>query len=131
MRFNGKESMRSFSTIFLGLLTFGLHGSATRGQTLTDLASFSGFTGDQTNTPLITDGQGNLYGTTYAAGQYGNGMIFKVNIAARSLSVLAPFNSTPPPTFNSGLIADGAGNFLGTTTLAARGKSQLSTGIRD
>jgi uncharacterized repeat protein (TIGR03803 family) len=87
------------------------------GQTLTTLASFNGFTGQAPATSLIDDGNGNLYGTTFASGANGNGMIFKVNIASRSMTTLAPFNSTPPPTSNSGVITDANGNFFGTTMM--------------
>lgn len=108
--------MKQFAAFFLAALALGANGSLMFGQTLTTLASFNGATGDQSNTPLISDGNGNLYGTTFAGGQNGNGAIFKVNIASRSYSILAPFNSTPPSMFNSGVIADASGNLWGATT---------------
>ena len=108
--------MKQFTAFFLAAIALATNGSLMFGQTLTTLASFNGATGDQSNTPLISDGNGNLYGTTFAGGQNGNGAIFKVNIASRSYSILAPFNSTPPSMFNSGVIADANGNFWGATT---------------
>jgi uncharacterized repeat protein (TIGR03803 family) len=50
-------------------------------QTFIVLHRFAGFPNDgrMPTAPLIEDSAGNLYGTTYAAGKYGGGVVFKLN----------------------------------------------------
>ena len=84
---------------------------------LTTLYSFTGgMDGSLPIANLITDGVGNLYGTTTQGGTNNNGTVFKVTVATRELTTLHSFTggmdgSSP----NAGLIADGAGNLYGTT----------------
>ncbi len=93
--------------LFLGLLALGaLYGQA-RAQTLTTMYHFSGATNTATDSgfddssTLVTDGQGNLYGTTSEAGiitdqfPVGAGTIFKFTpgaaTASRSFQTLHEF----------------------------------------
>jgi uncharacterized repeat protein (TIGR03803 family) len=50
--------------------------------TITALATFNGSNGSNPWDPLIMDGSGNLYGTTYSGGAYGGGTVFEVTGAA-------------------------------------------------
>ncbi len=64
---------------------------------------------------LIRDAAGNLYGTTYYGGAYGNGTVFKLDLAGQE-TVLHSFtgetDGANPP---AGVIHDAAGNLYGTT----------------
>ena len=71
---------------------------------------------------LIFDASGNLYGTAYAGGAHGQGVVFELSPDGVSWSetVLYSFNSIPPNWTDgsypeSGLIMDTAGNLYGTT----------------
>jgi uncharacterized repeat protein (TIGR03803 family) len=63
---------------------------------------------------LVTDGQGNLFGTTTGGGS-GNGVVFEVNIAARQETVLHTFTGADGSYPYAGAIRDSAGNLYGTT----------------
>jgi len=89
---------------------------------LSTLYSFTGGAdGGYPESPLIGDGQGNLYGTTYEGGNgasgVGDGVVFKLNIATRQETVLHTFEGQPDDGANpqAGLVRDSAGNFYGTT----------------
>ena len=75
---------------------------------------------------LLQDAAGNLYGTTYAGGTSGNGVVFKLSPDGTETvlySFAGPANnggsSTGPPNDGSGPVAgvimDGSGNLYGTT----------------
>jgi len=65
---------------------------------------------------LATDGKGNLYGTTEEGGADSVGVVFKVNIKAKSESVLYSFSGSPDGAYpSSGLVRDSKGNLYGTT----------------
>ena len=83
------------------------------------LHSFNGRDGAQPDAGLIADGAGNLYGTTANGGGTNYGTVFKLAPDGME-TVLYNFkgyhgggDGAHP---NAGLIADGAGNFYGTTT---------------
>jgi uncharacterized repeat protein (TIGR03803 family) len=67
---------------------------------------------------LITDGEGNLYSTTYQGGMFSDGTIFKLDRVG-TLTVLYAFGSIADDGMNprSGIIRDEQGNFYGTTYL--------------
>jgi uncharacterized repeat protein (TIGR03803 family) len=70
---------------------------------------------------LIFDGIGNLYGTTYGGGTYGNGTVFELTSGAsepRTVRVLHSFKFNGKDGFvpEAGLIFDPTGNLYGTTT---------------
>jgi uncharacterized repeat protein (TIGR03803 family) len=70
---------------------------------------------------LITDGAGNLYGATYAGGQYGGGTVFELSPpkkgqTAWTQKVLVAFNANGDTIEPLGdLLADSGGNIYGTT----------------
>lgn len=64
---------------------------------------------------LITDGNGNLYGTTHSGGARNRGVVFKIAPDGTE-TVLHSFLGVRDGAFpQSGLIADGEGNLYGTT----------------
>jgi uncharacterized repeat protein (TIGR03803 family) len=68
---------------------------------------------------LVSDGSGNLWGTTLSGGAHGAGILFKVNAATGELTTMADFPEVDvPPGYGnsirpSDLVSDGAGNFWG------------------
>ena len=82
---------------------------------LTDLALFSGTTGFNPYAGLISNVNGNLYGTTFVGGPGSRGTVFKVAAGTHALSSLAAFNLTNGANPISTLIADPLGNLYGTT----------------
>ncbi len=88
--------------------------------TETVLFSFIGTKGRYPFAGLITDGAGNLYGTTHDGGKYGAGVVFELTPPAAGQTiwtekVLHSFNLTKGQNSCAGLIADAAGNLYGTT----------------
>ncbi len=84
--------------------------------TLTDLASF-----DFASYPcggVVLDGQGNLYGTTFVGGLYGDndGTVFEIAKGSNTITTIATFNYANGASSLSGVILDGQGNLYGTTT---------------
>ncbi len=78
--------------------------------------NFYGGNGETPKSGLITDGQGNYYGSTYVGGAYGYGEIYRITSTA-NFSILYSFN----PNINDGfrpvgnLALDQAGNIYGAT----------------
>ncbi|MFZ0285423.1 MAG: choice-of-anchor tandem repeat GloVer-containing protein [Terriglobales bacterium] len=67
---------------------------------------------------LITDGENNLYGTTYYGGKDGSGTVFKLDGSTGKQSVLHSFaEGTDGGYPTSTLIFDAAGNLYGTTSM--------------
>ncbi len=108
-----------------GALAIALLFAATlpaQAQTFTVLHKFGGFPNDgrMPTAPLILDSVGNPYGTAVAGGQYGGGIVFKLD-ANGNETVLhdfstgtiarAAYGANPA----GGLVRDAAGNFYGTT----------------
>lgn len=75
---------------------------------------------------LTPDRTGNLYGTTFYGGAYGDGTVFKFDKAGAE-TVLHSFGGAAPDGVNplSPLVVDGAGNIFGVTTDAVRGEGTV------
>jgi uncharacterized repeat protein (TIGR03803 family) len=86
-----------------------------------------GSDGDSPISTLVTDKQGNLYGTTSDGGaaKCGCGTIFRVapgKGGAWTETVVYRFPGTPQPGFAyNGMVSDGKGNFYGTTVHGGTG----------
>ena len=66
--------------------------------------------------PLLADGAGNLYGTTFAGGTFGYGSIYEL-MASGGEKILYSFTGGADGANPSGeLLSDGAGNFFGTAS---------------
>ncbi len=85
----------------------------------TVLYSFAAMNGDGTHPKagLVQDIHGNLYGTTYSGGAYGNGTVFKVDPTGKE-TVLYSFTGAKGDGAapQAGLVLDMQGNLYGTTT---------------
>jgi hypothetical protein len=85
----------------------------------TKLVDFSGTDGHYPLAGMIADAAGDRLGTTVLGGAYGDGEVFEiVKTADRYTStptVLASFNGTDGTSPVAGLIADAAGDLIGTT----------------
>jgi uncharacterized repeat protein (TIGR03803 family) len=115
-----KTNRHWFSLLGVVLVSLFAAG-AVQGQTFTVLHQFQGFPNDgrMPSAPLIEDAQGNLYGTTLAAGQFGSGIVFKLNPSGTE-TVLHNFTGGTfgkNGTNSYGLARDAAGNLYGTTML--------------
>ena len=65
---------------------------------------------------LTIDGKGNLYGTLFAGGAYGDGSVYEIPYGSRTMTVLATFNGTDGSGPDGSLAIDSQGNLYGTTT---------------
>jgi uncharacterized repeat protein (TIGR03803 family) len=83
---------------------------------LTTLYSFNFYTGDGPLSEPVLDSTGCLIGTCPGGGQYGGGIVFRLNPITRTYSVLASFNWGTNYSFPwSAVILDSSGNIYGTT----------------
>jgi uncharacterized repeat protein (TIGR03803 family) len=116
------------TTAYGGLAGCGNHGCGTIFRIASDgtetvFHAFNGSDGGYPQAGLIADKDGNLYGTTYLGGAtsdcsgLGCGTVFKLSPDGIE-TVLHAFTSVYDDGYNpaGGLIADGKGNFYGTTT---------------
>jgi len=91
--------------------------------------SFNGSDGRTPQASLVTDAHGNLYGTTFAGGNYDAGIVFELSPASGStwnFSVLYNFHFDGINNFDgfepiSALVLDKAGNLYGTTKFGGNG----------
>jgi uncharacterized repeat protein (TIGR03803 family) len=88
----------------------------------TVLHNFAGTDGLMPFGGIVLDGQGNLYGTTYAGGNLtcnsgeGCGTVYKLNLSTDTLTTLHNFSGTPDGSnLEEPLLLDAQGNLYGTT----------------
>ncbi|MGH7168703.1 MAG: beta strand repeat-containing protein, partial [Gemmataceae bacterium] len=82
--------------------------------TITTLASFNGSNGSEPSGRLLTDGSGNLYGTTDFGGVSNDGTIFELVQGSGTITTLASFNGSNGSEPSGSLIMDDTGNLYGT-----------------
>ena len=113
---------------FLTLATY-----QTSGQTYTSLHNFTGRSdGGYALAPVIIDGDGNLYGTTFQGGDMhcspgqGCGTVFKIDPSGNETVLYAFKSDIPDAAFpTAGLVRDPSGNLFGTSMLG--GTSGIGT----
>src|ERR1700692_3831409 len=103
--------------VAVALLSTLVSSHSSQAQTFTVLHQFAGFPNDgrMPTAPVIQDAAGNFYGTTFRAGSFGGGTVFKID-ASGNETVLHNFwagkwGVNPA----GGLVKDLAGNLYGTT----------------
>jgi uncharacterized repeat protein (TIGR03803 family) len=105
----------SFATMILFMsLALPIHAAGAE----TVLHAFTGPDGANPRSSLISDGAGNLYGTTFAGGASTLGTVFEL-LAANNYQETILYSFTGGSDGGSpaaGVIMDGAGNLYGTTT---------------
>jgi autotransporter passenger strand-loop-strand repeat protein len=83
------------------------------------LASFDGTNGATPDSPLVSDANGDLFGTTQAGGAYGYGTVFEIaNTSSGYATTPIPLYSFNTPHYlglKGSLFVDAAGNVFGTT----------------
>ena len=84
--------------------------------TETLLHSFSGADGSHPLARLVLDTSGNLYGTTFAGGAHGRGVVFKLQPSGVE-SAIYSFAGADGSNPRAGVVLDTSGNFWGTTLL--------------
>ena len=92
------------------------------------LASFNGANGADPEAGLISDAAGNMFGTTFSGGAYGDGTVFElVNNGSGSFTLvtLASFNGADGTSPDGGLIEDAAGNLYGTAEAGGSGSGTV------
>ena len=84
--------------------------------TLTDIASFAGFSGPWGN--ILMDHAGNIYGTTVQDGAYSFGSVFKLmpSGGGYTLTTLHDFNGQDGAYPHGAIVMDASGNLYGTAT---------------
>lgn len=107
---------------------FELSPSAGGGWTQTILHNFcSGKDGCNPESPLVMDGAGNLYGTTWDGGTYSEGTVFELTPMKEGgwketiLHDFAYNGGTDGSNPTTGLVLDAAGNLYGTTSSGGTG----------
>jgi uncharacterized repeat protein (TIGR03803 family) len=84
------------------------------------LHSFNNTDGATPNASLVFDAAGNLYGTTFYGGAYGQGTVFElISNSGKGWTekVLHSFNNTDGANPNASLVFDAPGNLYGTTPM--------------
>ncbi|HEY2589583.1 MAG TPA: choice-of-anchor tandem repeat GloVer-containing protein [Tepidisphaeraceae bacterium] len=82
---------------------------------VTALASFDGANGATPGGGLTIDAAGNLYGTTSAGGDAGDGSVFEIQQGTTSIQTLASFDGDDGSMPQGSIAVDSAGNIYGAT----------------
>jgi uncharacterized repeat protein (TIGR03803 family) len=110
MNHSGKVGIRVWGVAILAVCAVCGHA-----QTFTVLHSFqAGLDGDGPWGGVALDRQGNLYGTTWAAGRYRNGVVYKINVSGEEKVLHAFEYHQGSQPFDTPYV-DANGNVYGTT----------------
>ncbi len=82
---------------------------------VTPLAFFNGINGTAPEAGMVFDGKGDLFGTTFLGGAFGQGTVFEVVAGSGAITTVASFNGTNGANPQADLIIDGQNNLYGTT----------------
>ena len=108
---------------------FEISPNGSGGWTTTVIHNFTGRNGERPYAGLVLDGAGNLYGTAYAGGSYGLGVVFELSPNGHggwTSTILHNFGNDDDGQYpKAGLVFDAAGNLYGTTT----GGGSLHSGV--
>ncbi len=83
--------------------------------TVTTLATFRGGNGSDPADGVVLDSRGDLFGTTASGGTDNDGTVFELAAGSRTIATLVTFSLSNGASPIGGLVADGNGNFFGTT----------------
>jgi len=99
-------------------------------QTFTVLHSFAGKPNDgrMPTAPLIQDAAGKLYGTTFGAGAFGGGTVFKLDASDHETVLHSFWAGKWGVNPGGGLVQDRAGNLYGTTRTGGDLRCQFNRG---
>jgi uncharacterized repeat protein (TIGR03803 family) len=104
------------TTYFGGAANAGVVYEVNTSNDETVLYAFTGLTdGANPNASLFLDSSGRLYGTTFAGGAAGLGVVYKLSTAGAETVLHSFMGGTDGANPNAGLVRDSAGNFYGTT----------------
>jgi uncharacterized repeat protein (TIGR03803 family) len=104
-----------FYALIAAFLFLGTVSQAAQSQTYTVIHNFTGLGKDGANPyggPIL-DSSGNLYGTTYLGGIYGNGSVYRLSFKGSTWRYT--------PLYNFGPLPDGAGPAFGSLAIDAKG----------
>ncbi|HEY2587063.1 MAG TPA: choice-of-anchor tandem repeat GloVer-containing protein, partial [Tepidisphaeraceae bacterium] len=97
---------------------------------ITTLISFNNIDGANPYAGVTLDPAGNLYGTTYNGGTYGDGTVFEIASGSTAITTLASFNGANGASPRAGITIDASGNLYGTTYLGGTANDGTVFGIR-
>ena len=104
------------TTYFGGAAGQGVVYKVATANSETVLYSFTGGAdGANPYASVIRDSAGNLYGTTFAGGGAGQGVLYKLNTAGNETPLYSFAGGADGANPNAGVVRDSAGNFYGTT----------------
>src|SRR5262249_41767337 len=110
----GQDGAFYGATILGGFYTNGgTVFKATIDGTFTNLVSFNGSNGASPQAGLMQGADGNLYGTTYGGGVYGDGTVFAISTNGTAFTSISFGPESDGP--NAVLVQSATGDFYGTT----------------
>ncbi|HZK82449.1 MAG TPA: choice-of-anchor tandem repeat GloVer-containing protein, partial [Humisphaera sp.] len=83
------------------------------------VASFNNGNGSNPQAPVTLDSSGNLFGTTFAGGQYNDGAVFEISHGTTTITTLFSFNGADGASPSGGITLDSNGDLFGTTQTGA------------
>jgi uncharacterized repeat protein (TIGR03803 family) len=112
-------TIKNRSHVVFSVLVFAV--GIAQGQTYTILHTFSGGDGGQPDATPVFDGAGNLYGTAPNGGQYGHGVVYKLDTTG-NFTILHDFTGGAADGGQSyaPLVFDPNGNLYGTTQMGGK-----------
>jgi len=113
---DGMTSSALYGTASGGGVSCGVVYKVDQASEETVLYAFTGLDGCDPKSKVIHDADGNLYGTTYVGGAHGWGVVYKLDPATGTETVLHSFTGRADGALPyAGVVLDAAGNLYGTT----------------